>query len=130
MPLDSTPWRLEPRIDPEPEVVTILRRAQERIRDPEGWCVGSPVSRSRDNRGKNCAESALALELGVDYLDDKDWTLLHSTPAYELLLRAAEQVKPGTIKVWEVNDDTDHPTVMRMFERAIELAEQEEASHG
>ena len=111
MPFDATPI--------ENETVRILRAAKARIENPENWC-----------------QMALALtrECKRVRADDKNavqWCAVGTLVAmpnalqreFTLLSKAAKECGFPTIAT--LNNETDHPTVMRMFDRAIELAQQE-----
>ncbi len=100
MPLDGTLY--------EDEILRILSAAQERIRDPKNWCQGTFGDWA--NRTQFCAYGALLNE---------------PNPTAALVLIdtvAQEQGYGGSISL---NDRTDHPTVMAMFQRAIEMRSQE-----
>ena len=98
----------------EDPILSVLHRAQERIRDPENWCpcgYSNGPTRNWDDPAATtwCAEASLRLETSV----------LHESDAWNLLRRSSREIyqsSPPTL-----NDETDHPTVMAMFTRAIEL---------
>lgn len=90
---------------PQDPILRVLSAAQERIREPENWCQKSYGG----DDGPNCAVGALwTVARGCDY-----------RPAYRLLNMASRELS-GRIASF-LNDTTDHPTVMVMFSRAIEL---------
>ncbi len=113
MPLDGTLY--------EDEVLLLLRSAQERIRKPENWCKGLLWQTSLSGTRQWCA-------FGTVY-DGREVSFLQMREATNLLNRAAMEM--GHVKVGQVlalvnlNNSTDHPTVMVMFDRAIELREAE-----
>ncbi len=100
------------------EILRVLRAAQERIRKPENWCQGYLERVTLDGTEQWCARGAVIAETG--YNSDAD----------VLLNRAA--VETGYVDhhgpkhaVVALNNTTDHPTVMLMFSRAIELRQAE-----
>jgi hypothetical protein len=104
----------------ELSTATILALAQERIRNSDHWCQGSAA---QDETGRPadlkygvrfCSIGALctvvmdaALDLAIEYLD----------------MAAMHIRSTGTVRL---NDGTDHATVMRMFDEAIEIAASKE----
>ncbi len=95
MPLDGTLY--------EDEILRVLHTAQERIRDPENWCQYSYGL----NSSPNCAVGALLMTP-------------RSTPeALGLLNTASKQIGYDGASI--LNDRTNHPTVMAMFDCAIKL---------
>lgn len=101
----------------------ILRAAKAKIEDPARWCQGQPA---KDAKGYQiatgsrlatawCAWGACCSVAGVR---DAGFGL-----ALVNLNRVACRAGFGSAQ--ELNDSSDHPTVMAMFDRAIELAEQE-----
>lgn len=106
---DGSNFRLP---QPEPETVRILKAAKARISDPANWLQNG----YEDALGHVCAVGAIVK------------VSKHSTYAVEKLdvcrlQKAAREM--GHENAADLNDFTDHPTVMRMFDRAIELAWQE-----
>lgn len=105
----------------------ILRAAKAKIEDPAHWCQGyswlnsknQPISRDdmRSAARRCCAIGAVALS--CQRLSD-EWSPIRflETAANELGFGEKVLLAPA-----ELNDSTDHATVMRMFDRAIELAE-------
>lgn len=105
MPLDGTLYH------PQDGILRVLSAAQERIREPENWRQHD-YGRFLEQTGPICADGALLFAVNPDQ---------HSLfrQASRLLCRAAHEQKfQGSI---DLNDSTDHPTVMAMFSRAIEL---------
>lgn len=92
----------------ESEVVTQLKAAKALISDPEHWCQNQATG--HDSR---CAYVAMAMVSG---LTSVDWI------SYPTLRRASKQM--GHKCPIHLNDETDHPTVMKMFDLAIQLAEE------
>ncbi len=92
----------------EPTVVEILRAAKAEIADPANWCQG----RAKID-GRCCATRAFAQTApGEGIARDLAW---------EFLLRAA--MNAGFSIPSRLNDQTDHATVMAMYDDAIALAE-------
>lgn len=111
MPLDGTLYH------PQDEILRVLSAAQERIREPENWCQGT-MWRTTDNDVKQwCARGAVYWTYNEKNNDEAD----------NLLNRAANEMgysnnsKTGRNAIVLLNNTTDHPTVMAMFSRAIEL---------
>lgn len=100
MPLDGTLY------EPEDEVLRTLHAAQERIRDPENWCQRSLQRVTVEGVIQWCA-------LGAMYMDKNK----HMASPY--LRDSAYQMGYPTIAT--LNNRTNHPTVMAMFDRAQEL---------
>lgn len=103
-----------------------LREAKALIEDPERWCQGALRRDKYGNAGaiggevvERCADGAVAEVLGQYRTDD---------PVFAPLNAAA--VEMGFENSACLNESTDHPTVMKMFDRAIELAEREERGDG
>jgi len=104
----------------------LLRAAQELIRDKSKWTRGAY---GRDAAGESvddvdsitAAESFCALGavhfVSGDEVDEGPW--------FEALRRAA--IIAGESSVVSVNDVLGHDAVMKMFDRAIEIAEAEES---
>ncbi len=90
----------------EDPIMKVLRAAQERIRKPENWCQGTYGDRHSDH-GELCAWGAIR------------WATPDEWPAALVLNAAAKQ--NGFSSAGALNDCTDHPTVMAMFDRAQEL---------
>ena len=92
-----------------------LREARDLISDPERWCQecyardknGAPVLYESLAAVRWCALGACE-KVGADV---------------RILWRAAERMKG--FDPADINDSTNHPTVMKMFDLAIELAEKE-----
>lgn len=88
--------------------VEILKAARERISDPSKWCQGRAAIEDRA-----CATQAFNEQATT------------STPvgsaAWTCILQAADGM--GFPIPSHLNDQTDHPTVMAMYDQAIVLAE-------
>lgn len=85
------------------------------ITDPEDWCQGTYGDL---RHGPNCASGAL----------QNAALLTHAAPqtdgvAWELLADIAES--DGFCSIVRLNDRTDHPTVLAMFDAAIDVAAEE-----
>lgn len=102
MPLDSTNYT-----PAKPEAVRILEDARALIATPETW-----VQRTYQRNGHRCAIGAICWAAECSFYEAE----LDSQP----IERAAREM--GYENAVHLNDSTDHPTVMRMFDRAIELA--------
>lgn len=104
MPFDSAP---------ENETVRILRAAKARIADPKDWCIKKVVQHV-DGREQRCALGAL-------------WAADPKATAYggpwRALQNAAAERGYGCFAA--ANNKIGHDGVMRMFDRAIELAQQD-----
>ena len=100
------------------EILRVLRAAQKRIRRPENWCQG--VLYLAD---QVCARGAILVALGMPTYSAYQKSYFgwgdqyDQTDAY--LSRAAHEM--GFFGSGELNNHSDHPTVMAMFERAQEL---------
>jgi hypothetical protein len=94
----------------------ILRRARARISDPSRWTqefyardrAGYRTDPTSSDAVRWCSYGAVDAELGTSQVDQ----FLH------LAARVLGLHSPGS-----ANDNGDHATVLRMFDRAIELAE-------
>lgn len=103
-----------------PSAVEVLKKAKALIADPEHWCQGV------------MAKNDFGSEVYPDDLDACRWCAeggmravqpfgTHSfTSAWDLLKEAAAEV--GYMSPVSLNDEANHPTVMKMFDRAIALA--------
>jgi len=104
MPLDGTLYQND-------ETLRVLRSAQERIRNSENWCRGE-LHQVVDGIEQWCARGAVLTEVNR-------W----NSPADELLCQAALDMGyvdlPGHELV-SLNNCSDHPTVMDMFDLARE----------
>ena len=105
------------------KTLRILQKAQERIRDPKHWCQGVLSQITDDGTTQWCARGAICYYGWDSHVD-------------ELLCRAAllmgyssSVIKDGCFgmrhEVVELNNSSDHPTVMAMFDRAQELCRAE-----
>jgi hypothetical protein len=103
----------------------LLMLAQEKIRDPKHWCQNS-LARYKNGKGTGgvyegaysfCAAGA------VDSLLGRNWQHgnLEAFCRAQRLLKAA--AKPNSIL--HTNNILGHAAVMKMFDRAIELAQAE-----
>ena len=106
-------------LNQDDEILRVLRAAQERIRKPENWCQNLMHLTTDDGTDQWCARGAI-------------WCFDGDVAADNLLCRAASEMgygdppsRHGTVherhQVVTLNNTTDHPTVMAMFSRAIEL---------
>lgn len=104
-----------------------LRRAKALIEDPKHWCQGASARDSEGNRVWEqsseavqwCAEGVLChLDLARDF----------QSPEWDVLILASTEILGKITAVpYEVNDDIGHAAVMRMYDRAIELADERTA---
>lgn len=109
MPLDGTLY--------EDETLRVLRAAQERIRNPENWCIGVlaqdgtgyPTDATSPDAVKFCARGALEA-VGADS---------YGSNAAHYLTQAAREV--GYENPAILNNKTDQPTTYAMFDLAQEL---------
>lgn len=112
MPFDSVNFE-------KPEVVRQLEAAKALIADPTNWCQGTmamsrhrwPIGISDPQASAWCSEGAIVRITGAVSEKGNLWRFLRSA-SHEL----------GYFAPFELNDNTNHATVMRMFDRAIELA--------
>lgn len=112
---------MKPQTKPN-DIASKLRAAKALIATPETWCQGTwgrtacdaPATRGR-NAARFCSWGALVQLLGISGYG----------AALGYLNKAALEM--GHTGATNLNDLTDHPTVLRMFDRAIALAEQEAA---
>ena len=104
---------------PDTEIAALLRKAKALIDTPEKWCQGV-CARDRNGVGvltdgglavSRCAMGAI-------------WAVSRAGRCDWFLHEAARQMF-GADCAADVNDTTDHPTVMRMFDLAIEMAREE-----
>ncbi len=109
MPFDAT-------TKPDTETAALLRKAKALIDTPEKWCQGTCA---RDARGKAVLLGSATAVAHCSF--GAVWALSANTQQAASLLRrvGAEMGYGGEVVL---NDSTDHPTVMRMFDRAIDLA--------
>ncbi len=102
----------------EDPILKVLHAAQERIRLPERWrqCVFGDWMFDDTQicawGALNWVEYRAAGNLGCG--DSTVWA-----QAFDYLDTAARQI--GYLGIADLNDSTDHPTVMAMFDRAQEL---------
>lgn len=100
------------------QVIDILRRARHIVSNPKRWNQGSM---GRDSRGDPCNE---------DYSEAVSWCAAgaiwrnrseaeHPDPAFAAAHKAARKL--GYTCVTQLNDTTDQPTVLRMFDEAIKI---------
>ncbi len=138
MPLDGTLY--------EDEILRVLRAAQERIRNPANWCQDFLNYLTADGATQYCARGAL-LKVTNDSIGH--WSIAspdRAVAADKLLCQAA--VEAGytetlvgdpeaplgsyqdkvELELWHqenasvhLNNNSDHSTVMAMFDRAQEL---------
>lgn len=110
----------------KPTTEQLLYVAKARITDPDNWCKGAsaftsngrPVGVSDPNACKWCSYGALAYAHDVTSLEQECEAEFVNA---DVLLRRAANVGGSYI---EFNDrpSTTHSDVMRMFDKAIELA--------
>ncbi len=106
MPLDGTLY--------EDETLRVLRAAQELIRDPENWCQGNGALNASGNLVVWGSPHAVQFcTYGAVRASGSN------RAAIDLLDRTAKEQDIGSCI--DLNDSTDHPTVMAMFDRAQEL---------
>ena len=97
----------------------ILRAAKAKIEDPAHWCQGEYAKDALGQRASEYSDEACAwCAMGAFHTIDNG----SSYDAFRSLAKAANEIHQGW-GIPNVNDNTDHATVMRMFDRAIELAE-------
>ncbi len=121
MPRDGTITK------PDTEAAALLRKAQALINTPEKWCQGvgalDPFGRAvlpdSPTAISFCSAGALSVVDVMD-LDTEAFTALRAA-AEKMGFHATEDECP----VVNLNDTTDHPTVMAMFDLAIRLAREE-----
>lgn len=106
------------------EAVEVLKKAKALIADPEHWCRrrvatnagGDGVPATSPSAVSWCSIGAVsAVTVDVDVKQH----------AWMMLERAAEEMgfeEDAEAAAACLNDETDHPTVMKMFDRAIALA--------
>ena len=123
MPYDSTTYEIEETTADK------LRRAKALIEDPENWCQGIYA---RDAKGLALKSREVATD-GVAFC--AIGALVRATQNRDVVWVDGKETK----KLWEaakelfghaparVNDNLGHAAVMHMYERAIELAEQDNA---
>jgi len=101
----------------EDPILKVLGAAQERISKPKNWCQGSYGF----NHSPHCAVGVILFMTTTDnaYLDCLD--LLNTSAGQLGRYNGAS----------DLNDSTDHPTVMAMFDRAraLRMADMLEAAH-
>ena len=100
------------------EILRVLRAAQERIRKPENWCQNT-----LHKDGAFCARGAIAVAVGIalEDLSNSIWSNKRLITADKYLVSAVKRMGVGHDCPATLNNTTDHPTVMCMFDRAIEL---------
>lgn len=107
------------------QTVQDLQRARNLIADPKKWCQGGltrlidgRLSHSRDSTRHGVAFCAI----GALVVTDTEHSVGHllDQAALDLFpkLREADGLRPAAM----VNDDLGHAAVLRMYDRAIELA--------
>ena len=111
----------------------ILRAAREKIEMPENWCQRASAFSARntivsvrsDEACRWCASGAIASLPEADGQGvTAAWGFLNEVALDFGYDGNAESLDPFVV----LNDRANHPTVLRMFSRAIELAEQEESA--
>lgn len=101
------------------ETVKRLETAKHLIDNPDNWC-----QREYRKGNKMCATAALSW---VMYRGDPYMFAIDPSRAADMLREAAEEIGRSIFKLPDlspmyINDRTDHETVMRMFDLAIEKA--------
>ena len=111
---------------PDAETAALLRKAKALIDTPEKWCqgflarniLGFDVLPGNPDAVAFCARGALLFEAAGRPVGKCD----------KFLAQAARKIKvcaSGSYPHVDLNNTTDHPTVMRMFDLAIEMAREE-----
>jgi len=111
MPLDGTFYESD-------EILRVLRAAQERIRLPENWCQRTCARDSRERIVYAWSPEAVRFCAAGAFIKISKFT------SVEKYMTAAA-LSMGFSTAPSLNDQSDHSTVMAMFERAIELRFQE-----
>jgi hypothetical protein len=102
----------------------MLRAAKAKIGEPDSWCMGSEAVNASDEAEdptdpEACRWCSIGAVIAVGGIG--------SPYVFTLLDDAAKAMgkggKLGLRAAALLNDTTDHATVMKMFDRAIELAE-------
>ncbi len=106
MPLDSVPAH---------QIPSVLRRAKALIDTPDRWCKGA----RRNDEGQLCARGAMLV--ATRGTTSGPYRLTGPARTY---LRLAAQEQGYFCEVY-LNDGGDHAAVMKMFDRAIALAERD-----
>ncbi len=109
MPLDGTLY--------EDETLRVLRAAQERIRDPENWCIGN-LAQNSIGRPVSATSSVAVKFCALGALQAVGCRAFGSDPGKYLDLAANEA---GYEAAPYLNNNTDQPTTHAMFDRAQEL---------
>lgn len=99
-----------------------LRTAKALIEDPARWCQGT------------AAKSATGFLVDWDSPDALQWCAYgafrragaDTAKEWGFMWAAASALMDRYVGPSRLNDSTDHPTVMKMFDRAIELATKED----
>ena len=119
--------------------VDILKKAKAKIEDPAHWCQGmfaldehgDPVGTSDPRACRWCAQGAMSFVAG-----DSDKKPIAKAAQVAMAAAAVEMGfgdgkmsdEDGGLQIYPpvfLNDTADHPTVMKMFDRAIQLAQAE-----
>lgn len=96
--------------------IDILRAARARIEDPKHWCQQMEAVDAEGNTTRVYSETAIRwCAMGTLYAEG------YAEEALDMLYVAAEEL--GHSGPADLNDDTDHTTVMRMYDKAILFAE-------
>ena len=113
---------------PNTEAAALLRKAKALIDTPEKWCQGTEAQ-DKNGRGVFCDSSAAVQFCALGALGN-----LGSCSGYivsDFLDKAARKMghygTDNESPAANLNDTTDHPTVMAMFDLAIRLANAEAA---
>lgn len=101
---------------------TLLQKARARIEDPARWCQGRHWN---DDKSRCCAVGAIGLEAETGNL--RAGLCSAAQGFLDAAARAAFAPPPHGLGAAWVNDTFGHAAVLRMFDRAIELAQAEEA---
>lgn len=101
----------------------ILIAAKAKIQDPERWCRWWYARDENDLRVHHDDKEAVKW-CSIGSLDSITY---QNTKAKGFLATAAKEIAPRAgHPIVRINDYRGHPTVMKMFDRAIELAKEAE----
>ena len=93
-----------------------LRSAKRLIKDPRRWCQRTMY---RDKDGNMCGRKRAVSWCADAAVSEIRKKYFLACPEIRLLDLSAREF--GYARSCDLNDSTDHPTVMKMFNRAIEL---------
>ena len=107
----------------------LLVQTKRLIETPETWCQRFGHRISADGIDQYCAIGAFNKVLGTErihstkaYAEHRAWRLLNEAAKEVWNIPHRKENYPGSLPV-AINDHTDHPTVMKMFDIAIAKAE-------